>query len=133
LYNPAKSLYNCPSSFQIYRIDLRKKVIKNLFMEPTTLFSSTKAGHIGQILSTALFGQVVSNSLTPPAPGQIELYGHLVIQVLVAVVTIWATIRKALQKPEAMVKVPADVVPVISAAVVPSGSAVPASGDGDAE
>ncbi|MGI4822631.1 MAG: hypothetical protein ACRYFV_15585 [Janthinobacterium lividum] len=96
------------------------------------LFSSSKTGHIGQILSTALFGQVLSNSLTPPDPGQIELYGHLLIQVLVAVVTIWATIRKALQKPEAVVKVPADVVPVLSA-VVPSGSAVPAAGDGDAQ
>lgn len=101
-------------------------------MQPTMLFSSTKAGHIGQIISTALFGQVLSSSLTPPDPGQIELYGHLIIQVLVALVTIWATIRKALQKPEAVVKVPADVVPVISAAVVPSGSAVPAAGDGEA-
>jgi hypothetical protein len=97
------------------------------------LFSSTKAGHIGQIIGTALFGQVLSNSLTPPDPGQIELYGHLIIQVLVALVTIWATIRKALQKPEAVVKVPADVVPVISAAVVPNGSAVPAAGDGSAQ
>ncbi|QKG55225.1 hypothetical protein GKZ68_00365 [Hymenobacter sp. BRD128] len=104
-------------------------------MQPTMLFSSTKAGHIGQILSTAVFGQVVSNSLTPPDPGQIETYGHLVIQILVAAVTIWATIRKALQKPESVVKVPADVVPVISAAVVPSGSAVPVTpaADGNAE
>jgi hypothetical protein len=76
------------------------------------LFSSTKAGHIGQIIGTALFGQVLSNSLTPPDPGQIELYGHLIIQVLVALVTIWATIRKALQKPEAVVKVPAATVAV---------------------
>jgi hypothetical protein len=97
------------------------------------LFSSTKAGHIGQIIGTALFGQALSNSLTPPDPGQIELYGHLIIQVLVALVTIWATIRKALQKPEAVVKVPADVVPVISAAVVPSGSAIPTAGGGEAQ
>jgi hypothetical protein len=105
----------------------------HFFMQPDMLFSHSKTGHFAEILSTGLFGQVVSNSLTPPDPSQIELYGHLVIQVLVAVVTIWATIRKALQKPESVVKVPADVVPIISAAVVPSGSAVPAASDGDAQ
>lgn len=70
------------------------------------LFSTNKAGHIGQILSSGLLGNVVVGSLTPPDPGQIELYGHLVIQVLVAIVTIWATIRKALQRPEAVMRVP---------------------------
>ncbi len=94
------------------------------------LFSSTKAGHLGQIISTAVFGQVLTQSLIPPDPGQIEMYGHLVIQVLVAVVTIWATIRKALQKPETVVKVPADaVVPtLVSTPAQPTTSAT----DGDA-
>ena len=92
-------------------------------MQTTMLFSSTKAGHIGQILSTAFFGQVVTNSLTPPDPGQIEVYGHLVIQVLVAVVTIWATVRKALQKPETVVKVPAAAVAV----AVPAPATAPDS------
>ncbi len=89
------------------------------------LFSSTKAGHIGQILSTAFFGQVVSNSLTPPDPGQIETYGHLIIQILVAAVTIWATVRKALQKSETVVKVPAAAVaaPAAVVAVQPLGPA----------
>jgi hypothetical protein len=89
------------------------------------LFSSTKAGHIGQILSTAFFGQVVSNSLTPPDPGQIETYGHLIIQILVAAVTIWATVRKALQKPETVVKVPAAAVaaPAAVVSVQPLGPA----------
>ena len=71
------------------------------------MFSSTKAGHITHIVTTALLGQVVSSGLTPPDPSKIENYGHLIIQALVAIVTIWATVRKALQKPEAMVKVPA--------------------------
>ena len=71
------------------------------------LFSSTKAGHLGHILGTAVFGQVVSQGLVPPDPTTIENYGHLIIQALVAIVTIWATVRKALQKPEAVVKVPA--------------------------
>lgn len=44
----------------------------------------------------------------PPDPDKIENYGHLIIQGLVAIVTIWATVRKALQKPESVVKVPAD-------------------------
>ena len=71
------------------------------------LFSSTKAGHLGHILGTAVFGQVVSQGLVPPDPTTIENYGHLIIQALVAIVTIWATVRKALQKPEAVVKMPA--------------------------
>ena len=88
------------------------------------LFSHSKTGHFAEILTTGLFGQMVSNSLIPPDPSQIELYGHLVIQILVAVVTIWATVRKALQKPEAVVKVPA---------AVSDASAVPTAGDGDAQ
>ncbi|MFD2717451.1 hypothetical protein ACFST9_01910 [Hymenobacter monticola] len=76
------------------------------------MFSSTKAGHISHIVTTALLGQVVSSELTPPDPSKIENYGHLVIQALVALVTIWATVRKALQKPEEVVKVPVEVVPV---------------------
>ena len=70
------------------------------------LFSSTKTGHLAHIFATALLGQVASNELTPPDPGQIENYGHLIIQALVAIVTIWATVRKALQKPENVVKTP---------------------------
>ena len=88
------------------------------------LFSHSKTGHFAEILTTGLFGQVVSNSLIPPDPSQIELYGHLVIQILVAVVTIWATVRKALQKPEAVMKVPS---------AVSDASAVPTTGDGDAQ
>ena len=76
------------------------------------MFSSTKAGHISHIVSTALLGQVVSSGLTPPDPSKIENYGHLIIQALVALVTIWATVRKALQKPEEVVKVPVEVLPV---------------------
>lgn len=68
------------------------------------MFSSTKAGHITQIMTTAVLGQVVSSGLTPPDPSQIENYGHLIIQALVAIVTIWATVRKALQKTEEVVK-----------------------------
>ncbi|WP_165903911.1 hypothetical protein [Hymenobacter gummosus] len=62
---------------------------------------------MAHIILTALLGQVASNQLTPPDPGTVEQYGHLVIQALVAIVTIWATVRKALQKPEAVVKIPA--------------------------
>ena len=69
------------------------------------MFSSTKAGHITHIVTTALLGQVVSSGLTPPDPSQIENYGHLIIQALVALVTIWATVRKALQRPQEVVPV----------------------------
>lgn len=76
------------------------------------LFSSTKTGHFAHIVVTALLGQVASNSLVPPDPNAIENYGHLIIQALVALVTIWATVRKAMQKPEEVVKVPADSMPL---------------------
>ena len=36
----------------------------------------------------------------------VETCGHLIIQALVAIVTIWAAVRKALQKSESVVKVP---------------------------
>ena len=77
------------------------------------MFSSTKAGHLAHILVTALIGQVASNELVPPDPDKIENYGRLIIQALVAIVTIWATVRKALQKPENVVKAP--VVGVVAA------------------
>lgn len=74
-------------------------------------FADTKAGHLLHILSTALAGQVLTQELAPANPHVIEMYGHLVIQVIVAAVTIWATIQKAMQRPEAVVKLPAAVVP----------------------
>ena len=75
------------------------------------MFSSTKAGHLAQIGTTALLGQVASHELVPPDPTKIESYGHMLIQALVAIITIWATVRKALQRPEEVVKVPAEAVP----------------------
>ena len=91
------------------------------------MFSSTKAGHLAHILVTALVGQVASNELTPPDPGKIEEYGHLIIQALVAIVTIWATVRKALQKPENVVKAP--VVGVVAGPAVPTDTAATSAAD----
>ena len=76
------------------------------------MFSSTKAGHLAHIGMAALLGQVASHELVPPDPTVVENYGRLIIQALVALVTIWATVRKALQKPEEVVKVPVEMVPV---------------------
>ena len=64
------------------------------------IFADTKTGHLLHILGTALAGQVLTQELAPANPHTIEMYGHLVIQVIVAAVTIWATIRKAMQRPE---------------------------------
>ena len=72
------------------------------------MFSSTKAGHLAHIGMAALLGQVASHELVPPDPTVVENYGRLIIQALVALVTIWATVRKALQKPEEVVRVPAE-------------------------
>ena len=71
------------------------------------MFSSTKSGHLAHILATSLLGQVAGNELVPPDPDKIEQYGHLIIQALVAIVTIWATVRNALQKSEVVVQIPA--------------------------
>ena len=70
------------------------------------IFADTKAGHLLHILGTALAGQVLTQGLAPVTPHTVEVYGHLIIQVVVALVTIWATVRKALQRPEAVVKLP---------------------------
>jgi len=91
------------------------------------MFSSSKAGHMLHIISTSFLGQVVGNELTPPDPSTIENYGHLIIQALVALVTIWATVRKALQRPETVVKVPTDALPL------PTAEAVKEQRDGRAE
>ena len=79
-------------------------------------FADTKTGHLLHILSTALAGQVLTQELAPASPHAIEMYGHLVIQVIVAAVTIWATIRKAMQRPEAVVKLPVGASPPIEPA-----------------
>ena len=92
------------------------------------MFSSTKAGHLAHILVTALIGQVASNELVPPDPDKIENYGRLIIQTLVAIVTIWATVRKALQKPENVVKVP-----VVDVVAAPSSSGVEPTGSTGAD
>ena len=83
-------------------------------------FADTKTGHLLHILGTALAGQVLTQELAPANPHTIEMYGHLVIQVIVAAVTIWATIRKAMQQPEAVVKLPVVVPP--TPAVPPAGA-----------
>ncbi|WP_375416780.1 hypothetical protein [uncultured Hymenobacter sp.] len=94
------------------------------------MFSSTKAGHFAHIFATAFLGQVAGNELVPPDPDKIEQYGHLVIQALVAIVTIWATVRKALQKPETVVKAPVSAV-VVAPAGTPVASS-PANSEADA-
>ena len=70
---------------------------------------------------------MASHELAPPDPGQIETYGHLIIQVLVAIVTIWATVRKALQKPENVVK--ASVVGVVAVPAVPADTTATSAAD----
>ena len=57
--------------------------------------------------------------------------GHLVIQVIVAAVTIWATIRKAMQRPEAVFKLPASGLPVAAGASSPAAAASPAEPTAD--
>ena len=71
------------------------------------LFSSSKLGHIGQILSTGAVWEIGTSAFTPPTANEIETFVHVVIQVVVGVVTIYATVRKMFQRPEAVVKLAA--------------------------
>ena len=71
------------------------------------LFSSSKLGHIGQILSTGAVWEIGTSAFTPPTANEIETFVHVVIQVVVGIVTVVATVRKMLQKPETVVKLPA--------------------------
>ena len=67
------------------------------------MFSNSNTGHIAHIIATALVRQAASQGLVPPDPDKIENYGHLIIQALVALITIWETVRRALQRPEDVV------------------------------
>lgn len=85
------------------------------------LFSSSKLGHIGQMLTVFGAWEVGSSAFTPPTANEIETFVHIVVQVVVGLVTIYATVRKMFQKPETVVKLPA-----VGAVVTPL--AAPASG-----
>lgn len=90
-------------------------------MQPSVMFfNSSKAGHYAQILTSGLLGDMVVNQLTPPDPAVIQQWGSMLIQFLVAGVTIWATIRKALQKPESVLKVPVAGPPTLPATPTPT-------------
>ena len=87
------------------------------------LFSSSKLGHIGQILSTGAVWEIGTSAFTRPTAGEIETVVHVVIQVVVGVVTVVATVRKMFQKPETVVKLPAlGAVPVLGPAAEPEES-----------
>ena len=94
------------------------------------LFSSSKLGHIGQILSTGAVWEIGASAFTPLTANEIETFVHVFIQVVVGVVTVVATVRKMFQKPEAVVKLPAVgaiAVPVLASAAEPE---VPTTTDG---
>ena len=86
------------------------------------LFSSSKLGHIGQIISTGAVWEIGTSAFTPPTANEIETFVHVVIQVVVGVVTIYATVRKMFQKPETVVRLPA-----VGAVAVPPTAPVAAS------
>ncbi|MDJ0367335.1 hypothetical protein QMK33_19475 [Hymenobacter sp. H14-R3] len=88
------------------------------------LFSSSKLGHIGHILSTGAVWEIGTSAFTPPTANEIETFVHVVIQVVVGIVTIYATVRKMFQRPESVVKLPA--VGVVAAPVAsPAAVATP--------
>jgi len=72
------------------------------------VFSSSKFGQEVEILATGALGQIGIHTFTPPTSGEIETFIHTLVQVVVGLVTIYATVRKMFQQPEAVVKLPAD-------------------------
>ncbi|MCC3152782.1 hypothetical protein Q3A66_07230 [Hymenobacter sp. BT770] len=98
------------------------------------LFSSSKLGHIGQILSTGAAWEIGTSAFTPPTANEIETFVHVVIQVVVGVVTIYATVRKMFQKPETVVQLPAVgtvVAPPVSPAAVSAEASITAAHGAD--
>ena len=81
-------------------------------------FSSSKLGQSVQILASGVLGQIGINTFTPPTAGEIETFVHIVVQVVVGVVTIYATVRKMFQQPQAVVQLPAAVVTAVPAVPV---------------
>jgi hypothetical protein len=82
-------------------------------------FSSSKLGQSVQILASGALGQIGINTFTPPTAGEIESFVHIVVQVIVGVVTIYATVRKMFQQPQAVVQLPAAVVVTAAPPAVP--------------
>ena len=82
-------------------------------------FSSSKLGQSVQILASGALGQIGINTFTPPTAGEIESFVHIVVQVIVGVVTIYATVRKMFQQPQAVVQLPAAVVVTAAPLAVP--------------
>lgn len=94
------------------------------------MFSHTKSGHLAHILTSGVTGSLLTTELTPPDPATLQAYGHLIIQILVGAVTIWSMIRKALQKPEQVIQVPAAVtVPATAAGPTTITPPPPAAAD----
>ena len=85
------------------------------------LFSSSKLGHIGQIISTGAVWEIGTSAFTPPTANEIETFVHVVIQGVVGIATIYATVRKMFQKPETVVMLPA--VGAVAAPVAPPAAA----------
>ena len=82
-------------------------------------FSSSKFGQSVQILASGALGQIGINTFTPPTAGEIESFVHIVVQVIMGVVTIYATVRKMFQHPQTVVQLPAAVVVTAAPPAVP--------------
>lgn len=55
--------------------------------------------HLAQIVGAGALSETVMGSIQVPTADQVQNMGGLILQFMVAAVTIWATIRKAMQKP----------------------------------
>lgn len=68
------------------------------------MFGQSRTAHLTQLVLSSVAGQAAIIELNPPDPQQVQQVGSLILQALVTIVTIWATVRKALQKPEKVVQ-----------------------------
>jgi|GEM_PF-3858790 len=67
------------------------------------MFPNSRRGHLATIFLNFLGGETLLAAVVPPSPQQIEMWAHLITQFAIAVVTIWAAVRKAMQKPEKVI------------------------------
>lgn len=66
---------------------------------PAELLNSPKGLHLLQIVTAGVTGVYAETMLQVPGPDEIVHFIQVGAQLLIALVTCWATIRKALQKP----------------------------------
>lgn len=68
----------------------------------------SKAAHLLQIVAAGLIGDAGITTFQVPSPDDVQKYGSLILQAIVTLVTVYATLKKAFQKPIVTPAAPAE-------------------------